>query len=347
MPVSTKDIARIAQVSQSTVSRCLNDSPLIPELTRQKVKQIASDLGFQFNANAKSLKSNRTGTIGLIIPKFQDDHANFHFRTWQDALMESLEAAGFDVLLSFFENQKTNQNNIVKFVTSRKVDALIILLPSLDVETIEFLEKSSVPVVFCKYLPDNCAGRTIEYIHVDQLQGGYLATNHLIQLGHRNILCLTASFEGSEFAQRTKGYEKALQEHQITYDPALTFTGDGTFHSSYQVILDNQQILPRVTAIFAQNDLMALGAISALTDLNIRVPEAIAVVGFDDIELCTYYHPYLTTIKQPTQDIAAITSQRIVKLLSQTQPVAPRMTALAPELIIRESCGGKDRTESL
>lgn len=346
MPVSTKDIARIAQVSQSTVSRCLNDSPLIPEETRQKVKQIASDLGFQFNANAKSLKSNRTGTIGLIIPKFQDDHANFHFRTWQDALMESLEAAGFDVLLSFSENQKTKQNNIVKFVTSRKVDALIILLPSLDIETIKFLEKSSVPVVFCKYLPDNCVDRVVEYIHVDQLRGGYLATNHLIRLGHRSILCLTADFEGSEFIQRTKGYETALQEHHIALDPALLLTGDGTFQSSYRLIMANQNILSRVTAIFAQNDLMALGAISALTDLKIHVPEAIAVVGFDDIELCTYYHPYLTTIKQPTQDIAAITSQRIVDLLSQTQPVAQRMTALEPELMIRESCGGKDRNES-
>lgn len=340
MPVSTKDIAKIANVSQSTVSRCLNDSPLISQETKNRVKKIAREYGFQFNASAKSLKSNKSGSVGLIIPKARGDFENLHFRAWQDSIIENLGQMGFDVIISFFEKQYTGQNNIMKLVTSRKVDALILLQPYLDEETIAFLEKSEIPHIFCKYLPDECKTKNIDYVHVDQFRGGYLAADHLIQLGHRKIISISAEFEGGEFELRQQGYEAALRENDIPVWDGGILKGDGSFHSGFDVIKKNVSVINQATAIFALNDSMALGAVSALKDLKINVPEDMAVVGFDDIELCTYYHPYLTTIRQPAKAIAKITCERLAELMDSNGLHQQQKVTISPELIIRESCGG-------
>jgi LacI family transcriptional regulator len=341
MSISTKDIAKIANVSQSTVSRCLNDSPMISQKTKDKVKKIADEYGFQFNASAKSLKSNKTGSVGLIIPKKRGDFENIHFRAWQDSLMENLEQIGFDVIISFFENHNTGQNNIMKLVRSKKVDALILLQPKLDEETMGFLEKTKIPYVFCKYFPDGCKAKNIDYIHVDQFEGGYLATSHLIRLGHRRIMTITADFEGGEFELRQQGYEAALREHAIPVSHDFMLKGDGTFQSGFDLITKNSSLINEITAVFALNDAMAIGAISALKELGFHVPDDIAVVGFDDIELGTYFHPYLTTVSQPTKEVAKITCDRLEMLMNPKDSWTSQKVTVPPKLIIRESCGSR------
>lgn len=342
MSITTKDIAKIANVSQSTVSRCLNNSPMISEKTKQRIIKIAQENGFQFNANARSLITNRTNTIGIIFPKSMVDYGfDLHFRSWQDALIESLEQLEFDVIVSFFENRFTGQNNIKKLITAKKVDGLIILQPSLEVEMLDFLEKSKIPYIFCKYLPDVCKTKDIDYVYVDQFKGGYLATEHLIKLGHEKIMCISAGTDGGEFDLRTEGYKRAFQDNNLSFNKEMLLWGDSTFKSGYKVIKENTAVLKNITAIFAQNDLMALGAMSALNELHISIPKDIAMVGYDNIELCNYFKPYLTSIHQPTKETAMITCKRLVESLSSKQSNIKQKIAIQPKLIIRESCDYK------
>lgn len=340
MSITSYDIAKIANVSQSTVSRCLNNSNLVSEKTRDRIYKIAQEHKFQFNSNARSLSTNRTSTIGLVFPKGLVDFGfDVHFRSWQDALIESLERIELDVIVTFFENRFTKKNNIMKLITAKKIDGLIIVQPELDIETITFLEKTSIPYVFCKYLPSICKTRDVDCIYVDQFKGGYLATNHLIELGHRKIISFSAEIPGGEFELRTEGFKTALNDNNLSFDKQMFFMGNSTFMSGYQIINENKEKFKNVSAIFAQNDLMALGALTALNELNIRIPNDIAIVGFDDIELCTYLKPNLTTIHQPTKDIALLTCKRLVELMNNEQSSSKQKLAIQPKLVIRESSG--------
>ncbi|AZV61641.1 MULTISPECIES: LacI family DNA-binding transcriptional regulator [Peribacillus] len=338
MAITTKDIAKMANVSQSTVSRCLNDSPMISEKTKKKVLKIAEEHGFQFNANARSLSAKKTNTIGVILPKSLFISGEVHFRSWQNELIESLERMEFDVIVSFFENRFTKQNNIKRLIAAKKIDGLIILEPSLNDETIAILEKTDIPYIFCKYLPPFYKTREVDFVCVDQYKGGYIAADHLIKNGHKKIMCISANHIGGEFGLRTEGFKAALHDYSLPYHDKMLFYGDATFDSGYRVIKDNVDVLRDFTSIFAQNDLMALGAIKALRELDIYVPQDIAVVGFDDIELSTLYKPYLTTVQQPTKEIAALTCKRLIDKLNSSETMKQKLE-ISPTLVIRESCG--------
>ena len=340
MSITSYDIAKIANVSQSTVSRCLNNSTLVSEKTRERIYKIAQEHNFQFNSNARSLSTNRTSTIGLVFPKEVVDFGfGVHFKYWQDALIESLERIELDVIVAFFENRFTKKNNIMKLITAKKIDGLIIVQPELDIETVMFLEKSGIPYVFCKYLPAVCKTRDVDCIYVDQFKGGYLATNHLIELGHQKIMCISAEVAGGEFELRTEGYKSALNDNNLSFDKQMFFIGNSTFKSGYQIIYENKEKLKKVSAIFAHNDLMALGALTALNELYIRIPNDISIVGYDDIELCTYLKPNLTTIHQPTKDIALVTCKRLLELMNNEQSNSKHKLAIQPKLVVRESTG--------
>lgn len=314
---------------------------MISEKTKKKVLKIAEEHGFQFNAHARSLSANKTYTIGVIFPKSLFGFGlEMHFGSWQNELIESLEQKELDVLVLFFENRFTKQNNVKRLISTKKVDGLIILEPSLDDETIDILEKTNIPFIFCKYVPPFYKTRNIDFVCVDQFRGGYIAADHLIKQGHEDIMCISANHTGGEFELRTEGFKAAFYDNNLSYNERLLFHGDATFKSGYQVIKDNIEVINGITAIFAQNDLMALGSILALKEFGINVPKDIAVIGFDDIELCTFYKPYLTSIHQPTKEIAALTSKRLIEKLNSTESTMEQKLKISPTLVIRESCGG-------
>lgn len=346
MPITTNDIAKLAKVSQATVSRCLNNSPLVSEKTKQKIKKIAQEHGFQFNANARGLSTSRSGSIGLISPTGMVDFGfDVHHRYWTHQLIENLERLEFDVIVSFPENRFTGKDNIKKLISAKKVDGLIIMQQNISIETLSFLEKSDIPFVFAKYLPDICFGRNVDYVHVDQFKGGYLAGQHLLNDGHQRIMCISADIEGGEFKLRTEGYRAAFRDSGVTFDEKMLFMGDTSFMSAVKIVKENVAQLKKVTAIFAQTDLMALGVITVLKEQGIRVPDHIAVVGYDDIELGTYFTPYLTTIHQPIKEIASLACKRITELLSSNGSNVRQQLAIQPRLVIRDSCGSDKNSD--
>lgn len=340
MVITTKDIAKIANVSQSTVSRCLNNSSMISDKTKQRVLKIAQEHGFQFNASARSLSTRKTHTIGIVcLKRMFDDAHNIHYIDWQDSLIENLERLDYDVIISLLINKFTGQNNIRKLISAKKVDGLIIMQQELDAESMAILEQSSIPYIFCKYLPTVCKTRDVDYVHVDQFKGGYLATQHLIGLGHQRIMCISAKVSGGEFEQRIEGYKTAFGDNALSFAKNPILYGDGTFHSGYQLIQDHKDQLKGITAIFGQNDLMALGALSALREMHIKVPEDIAMIGYDNIKLCTYFKPYLTSVHQPFDEVALLTCKRLVELMNSKESNIKQKLAVQPKLVIRESCG--------
>ncbi|MGI6467251.1 MAG: LacI family DNA-binding transcriptional regulator [Sphaerochaetaceae bacterium] len=338
MGITTKDIARIAGVSQSTVSRCLNNSPLISKETREKVLKIADDLQFEFNASARSLSTSRTNTIGIIYP---DDYiefgVNLYFGSLHTQIREILEKENIDLIIAFKENRYTKTDTIKRLVSQRKVDGLIIALSDVDKKTIEFLTKSKIPYVFLHFHQISTNLNSVNQIYADHLYGGYVATKHLINLGHENIICISAN-GGYEFHLRREGYKKALQENNIKVKQEFLLYGDRTFKSGYNLVIDNFELIKSATAIFAHTDIMALGAIEALKERNVNVPHQISIVGYDDIELASYFTPHLTTIHQPREEIALLATNHLLDLIESKSVSKGEEIKIKPTLMIRDSC---------
>ena len=342
MSLTTKDLARIAGVSQSTISRSLNDSPLISKETKERILRLAKEYGFVFNANARSLITNRTDTIGIIYPEdFMDFNANLYFGAFHAQVQKFLEKKSKNLIEAFSYNRFTGKSNIEELVTSRKVDGLLLACSILPPETKQFLSRTQIPYVFLHHFVEDEDFSNVDKVYNDNLTGGDIATEHLIKLCHKKIITVTADYaEGNEYKLRTEGYLSALHDYGIPRENAIVLKGAKRyFHSGYDAVMKNQKIIRRTTAIFAQNDMTALGVIEALRELTIRVPEDIALVGFDNVEISTYFKPYLTTVHQPREQLAVLACQQLLKKISSKEPVKSQVIKLLPTLVVRESCG--------
>ena len=344
MPITTIDIAHMLGISQSTVSRALNDSHLVSTNTKEKVLKIAEEQGFEFNAHAKGLSSRKTGTIGLIYPEnFEDFSVNLYFSSLHSQLRDSLEEQDFDLIVLFEKNRQTHKSNIKRLIARRKVDGLIIIKEHLDNETINYMKESKIPFVFFHF-SDRYEHDNIDRVYCDHLKGGYLATEYLIKLNHKKIICVASNdLESNVFQSRTEGYRAALKDYGLAVDEGLIIsTDEPSFRAGYNVIMNNAHLLEEASAIFAHTDITALGVKEALQDKGYRVPQDISLVGYDDIELCQYFKPYLTTIHQPREQMAKLTCERLVELINAKRIKRSREIVLQPTLIIRDSCQQKN-----
>lgn len=345
MPITIRDIAKLAGVSHATVSRSLNNSPLVAAETRNKINELAQSLGFQFNANARSLSTNKSGTICIIYPESQDEHGvSMFYTSLVNQVRDSLERVGMDIIVTFPNNNFTGESNIKRLIISRKIDGIIIVHPNLvdvDKQVLHFIEMSKVPYVFLHHYPSFLEDNTVDAIYTDHVRGGYLAAQYLIKSGHKNIACITSNekLKSAEFQQRTEGYKAALNNNNIPFDNELIFYGTRDIMSGYNIIKENIDCLLKksVTAIFAQTDLMAIGVMEALKELRYNIPEDFSIVGYDDIDLIKSFKPNLTTIHQPREEIALLGCERLIELINGKKKKKIINTMLQPKLIIRES----------
>lgn len=344
MPVTIKDIAQIAGVNFSTVSRSLNDSNLVAADTKRQIKDIAKSLGFEFNANARSLSTQKTGSIGVIYPEsFEAFHVNLFYNSLHNQIRKTLEREALDLIVAFPKNRfDGDSSNIERLVKSKKVDGLIIVSPILDdvdKEALLLMKNQGMPFVFLHHYPnDPWLLEEANVFCTDHFIGGFRATEHLIKNGHKRIACITAVGNMDEFASRTKGYKAAIAQYNSNFDENIFFHGDRSFQSGYEIIMDNKDKVKDFSAIFSQNDLMALGAIQGLTELQLKIPGDIAVVGYDDIELLAFFKPFLTTIHQPREEIAVLACETLINLIKDKE-TRKRNLLVKPTLIVRESCG--------
>ena len=337
--VTIRDIARIAGVSHSTVSRSLNNSPLISEKTKERIQKIARDLNFAFNASAQSLSTNRTGTVGIIYPELFDTFGNsLYLGLLVQGLRHGFEKASLDSIGSFPANHYTGESNIRKLISRKKIDGLLIIHPEIPSEDWEYIRSTEIPFVVLHFKPRSFDYSWMDYLLTDHVKGGYMATESLISSGCSRILTLREDSRELQYIERTEGYRKALDAHDIPFDEDLVVGGDCSFEFGFDTIMSMRDQLSDIDGVFAQADLVALGAIEALKELRIEVPGSIKVIGYDDTELGKYFRPKLTTVHQPREEHARLACERLINLLDDVDVKPPMQEVLSPLMVYRETC---------
>ncbi len=331
--VTSLDIADLAGVSQSTVSRALRESPLVNPQTRRKIQLIARQQNYKVDSSASNLRSQHSRTIAMLVHQESemDSDINPFFVSMLASITRAAAARNYDVLLSF---QQLSENWIVDYQNSNKAEGIILLGYGgyTDyIRKVELLDDDHIltwgPVI---------EGQPGHFIGCDNRQGGYIATRHLLELGHREIAFLgDISDDCPEMQDRYLGYCRALRKAGIREDPALQATAAPAERSGY---LAARELLRRAAAfsgVFCSSDLGALGAVNALREGGLSVPGDVSVVGFDDIPAASYATPALTTVRQDTARAGQIMVDALLQLVAGE---AIRSQLIEPELIIRASC---------
>ena len=336
---TSNQVAERAGVSRATVSFVLNDVPNkgISEKTRQKVLDAASDLGYQPNIAARSLAGGSTGTVAVVIARSDHLHFDAYLPRLLSTVNDCCHAHGYKVLLEAAEDQDKEPGAFVNLVRSKRIDGLIVAnMRSSDYRYVHELAKQGFPVV----APGN--GLEPYYSRCtrdNDVMTSQAVTKHLVDLGHRRIAHIP--FAPKEFAAvdlRRTGYERALEEGGIALDPKLVICADISARSGYVAM---QKLIKRkvdFTAVFAGNDTVALGAMRALVESGRRIPQDVAVVGYDDIPLAAFSIPSLTTL---STDPVTAGQEAVDMLIAQInkEPYERLDVPYETRLIIRESCG--------
>ena len=342
--MTIKDIAQIARVSVSTVSRSLNDSPLVAETTKRRIKSIADRQGFEFNAGARGMVTRRVGTIGVILPEeFDHFHVQLYHSSLHNNLRRALERAGLDLIVGFARNRHDLSDNIGRIVRRGKVDGLIIIGTAIEPRTEAFLKETETPYVFSHYPPES-ARPDVDWVFVDHERGGMLVGDHFCRCGYHKIVLLGDPDCALEFQQRADGLRKAFAHTERAGDIEV-IRGEFSLEAGYRLVRENLEAIRRADALFALNDLLAIGAIQACAAAGLSVPDDIAVVGYDDTPLAAILHPSLTTVRQPSEAVAFMTCERLIEMIEDRaggRLHRPRHISLQPQLIVRDSsstCG--------
>lgn len=333
MRATIKDVARTAGVSPTTVSFVINNKPVsISAETRKKVLAAVDELNYRPNQLAVSLVTNTTNTIGVILP----DSSNPFFAILSRYIEDLLRQKNFAVIIGNTNGNPSTTRKYLRIFSDRRVDGII--LAQLDFEDSsetakcqELISTLNIPIVYVDRITgssDDCS------VEVDQIQAGYLATRHLLELGHRKIGCAAGSISLNVNAGRYLGYQKALSEYGITTDPNLLFCDALSIECGSKALpcLLGQN----VSAIFAFNDMIAYGIYKECRNYNLSIPGDLSVVGVDDIIFSEILNPPLTTIAQPLPQIADYAVSAILSLLEETAS-KPTAIRLNPFLKVRGS----------
>ena len=331
------DIAYQAGVSQSTVSRALRNSPLVNEETRQKIQAIAKELNYKVDKNASNLRSQHCDTIALLLfedPTNDDSAINPFFLSMLGSITRACADKGYDLLVSF---QQASNDWHADFEDSNKADGLILLgygdYVSYEEKLIKLNEQGTHFVRWGAEVKD----LPIVSIGCDNFLGGKEITEHVIQQGKKHFAFLgSASSHAPEFFDRYKGHCQALKENKLVINANAQINALYTEEAGYAAACQLIESGEKFDAICAASDLIAIGAMRALQEHNLSIPEQVAVVGFDDIAIASFTFPSLTTVKQDTK----LAGELLVNtLLESIRGKDITTTLITPELVIRKSCG--------
>jgi LacI family transcriptional regulator len=325
------DVARSAGVSIATVSAFINGtSNVSAELTR-RIEAAISEIGYERNAIARSLKTGATRTVGLMVA----DIRNPFFTDVVASIQKVLNRAGYAVMLCSNEEDTAMQDEQIKLMLDRMVDGLIIA-PAGEDEIMKRLVKSTrKPVVL---LDRTCDELDIDAVVLDNAQAVSDATNYLLGLGHRRIGYLSGSSGKSTGRDRLVGYRNALAAAGIAYEPGLVREGNFREADGYRAAMELLTAPERPTALFSANNLMVIGAMRAIRDMGLECPADISVASMDDFPWADVFSPRLTTVAQPVEAIGEQAARLLLERLNGTAPAAPRLLTLHGRLVVRNSC---------
>jgi DNA-binding LacI/PurR family transcriptional regulator len=337
--VTIEEIARLADVSRSTVSRVLNNHPNVRPEVREKVLRVVHEHDYTPNAAARSLASSRSNVVSLVVPRSAAAFfADPFFPQIIQGISEACSSSGYFLMLSMLtvEMERPFYNRVLR---GRHFDGVILLSSDIDDPLLPQLIRDGMPLVLVGRHPYLEQLTTVD---AENRDGARQAVAHLVALGHQRIASILGPQQMAVSLDRRDGYKQALMEAGIAIDPAMLVEGDFSQESGYRAMQRLLALPSRPTAVFAASDAMALGALRALHEAGLHVPEQIAVVGYDDIPAAAYATPPLTTVRQPSAEMGAAAVRALLAQIEQ--PARPPAAVRLPTtLVVRESCGrGKE-----
>ncbi|WP_027909475.1 LacI family DNA-binding transcriptional regulator [Pseudomonas sp. URMO17WK12:I4] len=322
-----KDVAARAGISYTTVSHVVNGTRPVSDQVRSKVEAAIAELGYVPSGVARSLRVRATGTLGLLLP----NASNPYFAELARGIEDHAERNGYSVILCNSDDDIDKQLRYLRVLLERRIDGLIVATVASDAAFAQALAALRVPLVL---VDRSLEGVSADQLRVDHEQGAYLATRHLLELGHRRIVCIGGPASTQVVQLRAGGYRRALDEAGIEAQAVVdcAFTSPAG-HAAAQVLLAGEQ---GPTAIFAGNDMIALGVLRAAAERGLQVPQQLSVVGFDDIEVSRYLHPALTTVGQRIGQLGEQAAERLLARIRKPGLVAEQRL-IEPTLMLRES----------
>jgi LacI family transcriptional regulator len=328
-----KDVAREAKVSVATVSRAFNDSGPVSEETRQRIRDVAERLRYSPHGVARSLITSTTHTIGTLLPELYGEFYAELIRGMDQAARRS----GYYLLVSSSRDAQDEFEAALRAMRGR-VDGLIAMSPHLDAASVLANVPTALPTVLL-----NCAvsGDGYDAFTIENHRGAYDMVRHLLGVGHRAIAMITGAAGTYDASERLRGYRKAMREAGIDVPNEWELAGDFSEASGHRAVESLLALDPRPTAIFAANDSMAIGAMSALREAGLRVPEDMAVAGFDDIPIARYTSPPLTSVHVSIAELGGRAVETLLHAMVHKGAHTRRHQRLATTLVVRQSCGSR------
>ncbi|MGD8604389.1 MAG: LacI family DNA-binding transcriptional regulator [Anaerolineales bacterium] len=336
--LTLEDIAEQAGVSRSTVSRVINNQPNVSADVRQRVWEVINATGYHPNVAARSLASQRSSMIGLVLPRSVSSFfTDPYFPHLIQGVAQGCNLHDQTMGLFLVDTKEDEEKIFARASRGGLLDGLIVQAGHHGDPIVGRMMNVNIPLVF--------AGRPfqpgqVSYIDIENVDGAYNAVTHLIRLGYKRIATIAGPEHSTAGLDRKQGYISALEDRELEIDEALIVEADFTESGGYQAM---KQLLPQEPqAVFAASDIMAIGAMRAAREAGLSVPKDIAFVGFDDLPLATPPHPLLTTVRQPIHRFGITAVETLIDVINNG-PEPPRRILMSTELIIRESCGAARR----
>jgi DNA-binding LacI/PurR family transcriptional regulator len=327
-PISIKDIAKMAGVSHSTVSRALRGHPLINKETAEKIRRIAEESGYRASAVARSLVTRQTRTVGTVVTSIADPFAAGVVSGIEDAANDR----GFSVILAISNADPEREVRVVRSFEERRVDGIIVTASRAGAVYTPMIEQMRIPIVL---LNNQHPSEFVHSVMIANVDASAEATGYLIELGHRRIAYLGDRNGGQSDTERYSGYRRALEQANVPFLPELVVHGDGKPEGGIRAMAQLLALPEMPTAVFCYNDMTALGALRQARAQGLRVPQDISLIGFDDLYVAQYMEPPLTTVRQPMRQMGRMAMETLLHLLAGSESI--HSVKVPGELIIRAS----------
>ncbi len=326
-----REVSKYANVSVATVSRVVNGNKWVSDTTREKVLAAMAELGYQPNSFAKALATNKSDTIGMVV----SDLGGPFFGDMMRSAEDEVRKFGKHLMITSGHDTLESEQDAINFLMQRRVDALLLHLDSIpDEDIIKLSDSAKIPIILMNRLvpelPEQC-------ISLDNDMGGYLATQHLIELGHIQIACITGPLFKADARSRLAGYRRAIEQAGLEYDERLVIESDYQESGGKTSIERLRRRNVHFTAVVAQNDHMAIGALNTLKLHGLSIPEDVSIVGYDDMVMARYTEPGLTTVNIPVAQFGQQAANLALKKLGDK--VNRVIHHFQPELVVRGSTG--------
>lgn len=328
--ITIKDIAKMAEVSVTTVSRVINNKPDVSKNTKNRVLKIIDKTGYKPNKVARGLVLSKTYTIGLVIP----DISNPFFPEVSRGVENKAKSLGYSVILCDTDNDIKEEKRAIELLLSQKVDGIILSFSIDNRETLLELEKKNIPII---QIDREIIDSKFSSVTINNIKSAYKATEHLIKNGHKKLGHLNGNLATKTGQDRLKGFKEAIRKYKIELNENWIMNGNYSRSSGYELTKKLLKKKKRPTAIFAANDYMAIGAYEAVFETDFNIPNDISIIGHDNIEISSVVKPGLTTMDQPKYDLGQKAAEILIKKIENENDFGKENIVLETNLILRNS----------